>query len=234
MERERSRETTGSLTVLHGIPDFDTDVYADGELIIDEFEYGVAFGPLTLPGGDHTVETRSAGSAPTGEPHLAGPVPLPAGASVTVVTHLAPTDEPTLTTFVDDMSPVEMGRSRVVVRHTAPLDAVDVVVGAEIVLHALTSGGEETLVLLPGEYDVVVRVAGETTEAFAEPLTFQEGTAYFLHVVGHADGDVEILGTMASSSDASPARTDERDAGLDGDGRPRQTAWVGRLGGGEG
>lgn len=131
---------TGSVYAVHGIPGTPVDVYVDGTRAIDDFEPGTAKGPLQVPAGSRQV-TNFPAAAPddSGSPLLSGTADVPAGGNATLVAHLSAQGQPTLTPFVNDVSAVPAGQSRLVVRHTAAAPAVDVLAGRQPIVRGLTN-----------------------------------------------------------------------------------------------
>ncbi|MBW0119336.1 DUF4397 domain-containing protein [Pseudonocardia abyssalis] len=87
------------------------DVYVDGTRALDDFQPGTNAGPVDLPAGSREVAISPA-DAPdgSGEPLLSATADLPAGGNVTLVAHLSESGAPTVTPFVDDVSPCPPGR----------------------------------------------------------------------------------------------------------------------------
>ena len=114
------------MRVVHGLRGLVADVYLDGTLVLPTFQPERSTDPLPIPAGDHLVEIRSAGAAMTETPLLTQNVTVPAGFVGSLVAHLDGAGEPTLTAFADDLSAVPAGDSRLVVRHAAAAEPVNV------------------------------------------------------------------------------------------------------------
>jgi hypothetical protein len=82
-------QATGTVYVVHGIPDTPVDVYVDGQRALDDFQPGTTQGPVDLPAGTREIAIFPA-DAPnsSGSPLLSASPELPAGANVTLVAHL--------------------------------------------------------------------------------------------------------------------------------------------------
>ena len=125
-------QDTGTVYVVHGVPDTPVDVYVDGKRAIDDFQPGTSQGPVELPAGSHQVALFAADAADgSGTPVLSASADLPAGGNVTLVAHLDASGNPKITPFVNDVSSVPAGQARLVVRHTAAAPAVDVLAGGQ-------------------------------------------------------------------------------------------------------
>jgi hypothetical protein len=179
-------QETGTVYVVHGIPNTPVDVYVDGQRAIDDFAPGSSQGPLDLPSGSHQVALFAADASDgSGSPVLSANADLPAGANVTLVAHLSESGQPTITPFVNDVSAVPAGQARLVVRHTAAAPAVDVLAGGSPVISGLTNPNEKALEVPAGTVPAAVAAAG-TTEPVIGPanLDLKEGTATFVHAIG--------------------------------------------------
>ena len=129
------------VSVFHGVPGLDVDVYVSAdttytaqERLLTDFKPGTFAGPVDLAGGTYNLAVFAADpngdGDPTGDPAIkAEGVTVPAGANITVAANLTAAGEPTLTPYVNDVSKVDAGEGRLVVRHTAAAPAVDVLAG---------------------------------------------------------------------------------------------------------
>ena len=201
-------QDTGTVYVVHGIPNTPVDVYVDGQRAIDDFAPGSTQGPLELPSGPHKVALFAA-DAPdgSGSPVLGADADLPAGANVTLVAHLSESGQPTITPFVNDVSAVPAGQSRLVVRHTAAAPAVDVLAGDQPVIQGLTNPNEKALEVPAGAVSAAVAAAG-TTDPVIGPadLDLKEGTATFVHAIGSLqDKTLGLVTITVSNLHSSPS-----------------------------
>ncbi len=182
----------GTITVIHGIPDVDVDVYVDGDLTLETFEYLDVAGPLDLPAADYEVEVTLAGTDTT----VLGPetVALAAGANATIVAYLdyeADDDStPQLGVFVNDTSQMGSGNSRVAVRHLADAPAVDVLTDGTVLVDALANPDEDTITVPAGTYPITIAAdADNDVVVFEGDLEFKQGYTYAAHAVGSLDDD---------------------------------------------
>lgn len=203
-----------TVTVLHGIPGLTVDVYANGDVLVPGFEPGDQFGPAELPAGDYQIAIRAAGSPPDSEPAISRTITVPADVNATAIAHLDAGGDPTLSVFVNDVSALDPGNARVTVRHTAAFGAVDVLAAESPLIQGLTNPEEASQEVPGGTYAIAVTAAGSPdTRAFAGDVTFDAGTAYFVHAIGDptADsfdlliqtvdglGDAQVLGVSTGS-----------------------------------
>jgi hypothetical protein len=79
---------TGTVTIVHGIPNTPVDVYANGKKILSGFTFKTVTSPLSLPAGRYAIAVRKAGAAAGSAPILAATEQVPAGANLTIVADL--------------------------------------------------------------------------------------------------------------------------------------------------
>ena len=101
--------------------------------------------PSPIPSSCPPATTRSsrpAAEPADSEPAIAGTASLPAGANV--VDRRPPRRRwlPTLSVFVNDVTPTPAGNGRLVVRHTAAAPAVDVLAGGALIFGNLSNPNE--------------------------------------------------------------------------------------------
>jgi hypothetical protein len=184
-----AQDATGTVYVVHGIPDTPVDVYVDGQRALDDFAPGTTQGPLDLPSGSHQVAVFPA-DAPddSGDALLSANAEVPAGGNVTLAAHLTAEGRPTLSPLVNEVGDVPAGQARVVVRHLAAAPAVDVLAGGQPVVRGLTNPDQRALEVPAGTVSAAVAAAG-TTEPVIGPadLTLAEGTTTFVHAIGSLD-----------------------------------------------
>jgi hypothetical protein len=201
-------QETGTVFVVHGIPNTPVDVYVDGARALDDFQPGTSAGPVQLPAGTRDVTIFPADAADgSGAPLLSASPDLAAGANVTLVAHLTEAGQPTVTPFVNDTSSVPAGQARLVVRHTAAAPAVDVLAGGSPVVEDLTNPNQKALVVPAGTVSAAVAAAG-TTQPVIGPadVTLQEGTATFVHAIGSLqDNTPSLVSFTVSGLHSAPA-----------------------------
>lgn len=174
------------LSVLHGIPDTPVDVYVNGELTLDDFQPGDLAGPLDLPAGDYEVALTAPDATDDSSPVL-GPVTLTldADTNYTAVAHLDESGAPTVTPYVNDLSPTAAGEGRLTVRHDAAAPAVDVLAGGTPVIEGLANPDEASLDLPAGTVEASVAAAGTTDPVIGPaPVEIQEGVLTIVYAWG--------------------------------------------------
>ena len=203
-----AQASDGQVTVVHGIPDLPVDVYVNGDLTLEDFQYGDVAGPLTLPAGTYDLEIYPADADPAaGDPALAGSTDLPGGAYATIAAYLQEGGAPTLGVFVENNSDVAAGNARITARHLADFGAVDILANDGAVWEGVTNGvGADTEV--PADtYNIKITAAGDpATVALDADLPLGEGTNTIAYAVGSvADGNFVVVTQTITGLDSAPA-----------------------------
>jgi LPXTG-motif cell wall-anchored protein len=201
---------TGTVTVVHGVPDLVVDVYVDDQITLEDFAPDTVTNPLALATGDHELAVRPANAPPDSDPILSGSATLPSGANASIVAHLDAAGQPRLTVFVNDVSTVASGQSRLIVRHTAAAPAVDVLANGTPALTNLSNPNEAKADLPAGTISAAVAATGSTTPVLGPlDLNLPAETATIVYAVGSLEGGslkvlsqtVRGLGAPAESPD---------------------------------
>lgn len=157
----------GEVYVIHGLAEVTADIVVDGVVQQQKAEPRAVVGPLALPPGGHTVTLQpSEGDALTAQ------VDVAAGSSSTVVAHL-PADAtagPVLTVFVNDLSPVGMGKARLVVAHTAAVPPADVRIDGNVLFSNVANAESLELMVPAGSYSVDIVPTGTTSPVVFGPV----------------------------------------------------------------
>lgn len=184
---------TATVTIVHGLRGKLVDVYLDGQLTLEGFRPERTTDPLQVPAGDHRVELREGGSAPTDAPFATAVVPVEAGANLSVVAHLAADGEPTVSTFVNDLTTLAPGEARLVARNTAFVPPVAVLVDDAPVVDDLRSSDEYGVELASKTYGVEVRDAPDAGVLVPRnDVVVPEGSATIMYLIG-AERDDSLL-----------------------------------------
>jgi Domain of unknown function (DUF4397) len=208
-----AQASTGTVTVIHGVPGVTVDVYVNGTLTLEDFAPGTVTAPLALPAGDYAVAIRPAGADPSAAPIISGSTTLPAGANATLIAHLAANGTPTLGVFVNDTTATAAGQGRLVVRHTAAAPAVDVLAGGTAVVSNLQNPNEATLSLPAGTVSAAVAAAGTTTPLIGPvDIPVVAGQVTIVYAIGSLDAStlgavVQTIQVGQAAAPATPAPT---------------------------
>lgn len=179
---------TSQVSVVHGIPGQNVDVYVNGEKTLPDFAPGKVAGPLTLPEGSYDLVLTKPGDD-IGQALLkVDDAAVPGGANISLVAHLGVDGTPALTPFPNDVRKVGAGEARIIVRHTAAAPAVDVRAAGKPVFENLTNPKEAKADLPAGDVEADVVLAGTDTVAVGPAdLSLKEGTATIVYAVGSAE-----------------------------------------------
>jgi len=200
------------LYVIHGIPGQSVgidgapvDVYVNGGLALQNFQYKDIVGPLALPANTYTFEVYLAGSDPAAvNPVLSLTTSLSDGQNVTVIAHLTAANGLALTPFGNDLSPLpkpflrssagNYNLSRVVARHTAAAPVADLLVnGTPAFTVGNGTGASATVYSRP--YFFALAATGTTTPVLGPVrLALMDDYVYFIYAVGAlADGTFDLI-----------------------------------------
>lgn len=201
-----SAADTGTVYVVHGIPNTPVDVYVNGALTLDNFKPETVAGPLDLPAGKYDVVIAAPDSKDASKPILETSATVDAGTSYTLVAHLDADGKPTVTPYVNDTSTISAGNTRLVVRHDAAAPAVDVRAGGAVVLSNVTNPQEGVLNIPAGSVKADVVLAGTDKVAIGPAtLDLAEGSATFVHAIGSAkDGTLGLVSFTIAGLHSSP------------------------------
>ena len=210
----------GQVIVVHGVPELDVDIYVNGDLTLEGFQYGEVAGPLALPAGSYDLEVYAAGSDPeAGDPALSGSTDLPAGAVATIAAYLQEGGSPTLGVFVENTSAIDAGNARISAYHLADFGAVDVLANDGAVFEGVTNGNGGNTDVPADTYNVKITAAGDaSTVAFDQDLALAEGVNTIAYAVGSvADGNFAVVTAAISDLGTAPEGVPTGDAGLRAD-----------------
>jgi hypothetical protein len=206
-----------TLTVIHGLRGLLADVYLDGERVLEGFAPEQITDPLTVPAGSHDVAVREARAPETSEPALAGTITLEPGQAVTAIPHLDADGEPTLSTFVEDLTPLPAGQGRVILRHVAAGPPVDADYGDGTVLGTGIAHGDQAELVRPAGPGSVT-VTGEGSDSLLVPrgqIEIGDGTTTVLYLIGSAEaGDLGCLVQRIEGLVTAPAGAAFGNSGL--------------------
>lgn len=212
-----AQSNEGEVIVVHGVPDLTVDVYVNGELTLEDFEYGDVAGPLALPEGSYDLEVFAADADPEAdEPALTGSADLPAGAVATIAAYLQEGGAPTLGVFVENNAAIDAGNARVTARHLADFGAVDVLANDGAVFEGVTNGQGGDADVPADTYNIKITAAGDAeTVAFDADVDLAEGTNTIAYAIGSvADGNFQVATAAITDLGAAPEGVPTGDAGL--------------------
>ncbi|MFE9773737.1 DUF4397 domain-containing protein [Streptomyces sp. NPDC005931] len=204
------------VSVFHGVPGLTVDVYANGEELLGDFEPGTVTEPQALDAGTYDIKVFEAGQGPDGTPAVEKKIEVPAGANATVAAHLSADGKPRLTAFVNDVSAVDAGKSRLTVRHVAAAPAVDVRAGGQPAFTGLENPKEDTTTVDAGTVSADVVLAGTDTVAIGPAdVDLKEGTSNVVYAWGSAeDKNLALKVQTFSGMESAPNAVNAGRAGV--------------------
>ncbi|TXS54324.1 DUF4397 domain-containing protein [Streptomyces sp. t39] len=202
----QAQQDKAMVSVFHGVPGLDVDVYANGDELLGDFKPGTVTEPQALDAGTYDIQVFKAGSDPGGTPAIEKKIEVAAGSDATVAAHLSADGTPQLTAFADDTDEVQSGKARLTVRHVAAAPAVDVRAGGTPLFSDLVNPKEGTAEVDAGTVSADVVLAGTDTVAIGPAdLDLKSGTGTVVYAWGSADDKNLALATQAiDTAKASP------------------------------
>lgn len=200
-----------TVSVLHAIPEGSgadvVDVYAGDAMLIDNFTPG-SLETLMVPEGTYDLAVFADGEGPgngTAVLEAAG-VEVPGGANATVTANLDAEGNPALNVYVNDISEVAAGESRLTVRHIAAAPAVDVRADGAVIIENLVNPDEAIVTVPAGSYSADVVLAGTDTVALGPAdLSLAEGTNTIVYAWGSAEaGNLALATQVIDGLDGAP------------------------------
>lgn len=197
-----AQESGALIRFVHAIPQAPAvDIYTNGQLTIQNLDYGQASGYVNVPAGEHRLTVTATGdTAPLWEQ----PVNPTAGAALTLVA--APDSPPAFLVYQDDLSPLPLGKARFAAIHAvAEAPGVDIALAdGQVAIPSLQFGQPAgSLDLDTGfVYEFVVVPGGETPAdalVVPDPLALTSGTSYVLVVYGPASAPTAFILTAPTS-----------------------------------
>ena len=146
----------------------------DAGQLINDFLYRTVVGPVSLPPASYTVyvakpTASNDGKLQADEVLFSKTLAVPSGKNLSAVASLDAAGQPTINVFVNDVSAVPAGGSRLSIRHAAAAPAVKADVGFLPYSRSYSffvntygpaeNGQQADITTASGKYDVVVRVA---------------------------------------------------------------------------
>ncbi len=192
--------------LIHGIPGVNVDVVVDGAPVFENFAFSdtqdlSSFAGQTLAG----VQVKAAGA----DDVLidAGDLAVPASGNFTVFAHLDGDGNPAIAVFENDVSTIEAGNGRLVVRHAAAAPAVDVKANGEVAFTNIANGAEASADLPAGTISAEVVPTGADEPVVIGPadLPITEGASLIVYATGSLDDGLEVI--TESIADLGPTPT---------------------------
>jgi hypothetical protein len=206
----------GTVYVLQGIADATASVLVDGRTVASDVPAKTVVGPLPLDPGRHTVELKK-GSGGLAQASFE----VSAGSSTDLLAHRFPDSSrsPSFTVYRNDLSPVQAGKTRLLVAHAAVVPPADIVVDGSVLVRNVANGESATKVVPGGSYRVSIVPTATDGPAVLVPttLTVKAGTLTNVFAIGDPaagtmDAIVQPLAVRTTGS-STPTAVNTGDGG---------------------
>ncbi|MDH4279669.1 MAG: DUF4397 domain-containing protein [Acidimicrobiia bacterium] len=202
--------------LIHGIPGVDVDVYVDGAAVFEGFSFSDTQDLSSFAGQTLTaVQVKAAGA----DDVLidAGDLAVPASGNYTVFAHLDADGNPAIAVFENDVSTIEAGNGRLVVRHAAAAPAVDVKANGEVAFSNLANGAEASADLPAGTISAEVVPTGADEPVVIGPadLPITEGASLIVYATGSLDDGLEVITESITDLGPTPTAVNTGDSPVD-------------------
>ena len=206
------------IQVLHGVPGTEVDVYVNGEAIATGFESGTIAGPIAMEPGDYEVALYPATDLPpansadrSDEALFTQMVPV-GGSAASVVAHLDEGGEIAISPFLEQLSAVDPGQGRIMIRHLMAAGDAEATVDGEVV-GSLAPGEEAAVEVDAGSVDV--EITGSNGDVLASAtVAVDDGELVSLSAIGAPGSSAELVVQRYSGLATAPAAVPTGDSGL--------------------
>ncbi len=213
---------TAGIQLLHGVPGAEVDVYVNGTAIATSFEAGTIAGPISMEPGDYEVALYPATDLPpanrsdrSDEALFTQMVPV-GGSAASLVAHLDPNGQVTISPFLEQLNAVDPGQGRLMVRHLMAGGDADALVDGEVV-GSLAPGEEAAIEVDAGSVDVAI-VGSDGTVVTSATVAVGDGELVALSAIGAPGQSAELVIQRYSGLATAPAAVPTGDSGLLGAG----------------
>lgn len=166
---------TAKVTVFHGIPGVDVNVYVNDKITLTNFKPSTFAGPLTLPAGKYKIDITSyaadmAAGMKTAD--VIGPVTVKVagGHNYTIAAYLTTKGKPTATVLDNNISKLPSKKGRVTVVHLANAPTVKVTANGATLVKKLSNGQHAQAVVPAKTYKVGLVAGGKTVFSTKLPV----------------------------------------------------------------
>ncbi|QIG42934.1 DUF4397 domain-containing protein [Nocardioides anomalus] len=211
-----AKAAVGQVALIQAVPQVQLTVTVDGQPVRKDVAEGTVVGPLELAVGSHQV------SFTDGKQTIDSTVDVSAGQASDVVVH-RPAEvggQPVVSVYPTPSDPIDPGKARVLLAHTATTAPADVVVDGQTVFTNIANGEFAQADVAAGAHVVSLLPAGIKADPILGPLDvdLEPGTITAVYAVGNPkDGSMNVItrttGGTASASQA-PSQIDTGSAGL--------------------
>ena len=210
------------IQLLHGVPGAEVDVYVNGRAIATGFEAGTIAGPIAMEPGDYEVALYPATDVPpastadrSDEALFTQMVPV-GGSAASIVAHLDTNGEVTISPFLEQLSAVDPGQGRLMIRHLMAGGDVEATVDTNVV-GSLSPGEEAAVDVDAGSVDVAI-VGADGTVLTSAPVNVGDGELVVLSAIGAPGRSADLVVQRYSGLATAPAAVPTGNSGLLGGG----------------
>jgi len=169
--------------IVQGLPGRALDVAVDGKQVASGVEAAAIAGPYAVKAGSRKITFSE-----NGDVVLERSFSVTAKSSWDVVVHLPENsaDDPAVTVFRNDVSPVPRGKASLVVAHTATVPPADIRVNGDVLFENIGNGESLKLTVPVATYEVAIVPTGETEPVVLGPLelTVKGGAVNRVYAIG--------------------------------------------------
>lgn len=194
------------ISLLHGIPDVDVDVFANGEVLVEDFSFGDASDLSALAGQTLSgLELRVAGTEDVAVD--VGDLELPSGGSHTIIAHLEEDGTPAATMFENNTAETSAGNGRITVRHVMEGGPIDVLFDGFRTMRDLGNRQEATIQNPVGTLSVEIVPADEDDPTLIGPAPAEvtDDESLVVYAVGPADDPTFLTQSVGNGTKAPVA-----------------------------
>lgn len=211
-------DDTATVYLVQGVAGTTASMSVDGKVVQQSAAAKTIVGPLRLSAGVHTVAVDAPGTAQD----VTSSITVKAGDNVDAVVHRQadPNAKPEITTYVNDLSAIPAGTSRLTVAHTAAVGPADIRVKQKVLFANIANGEELTLTVPAGTYPIEIVPTATTGPVVLGPvdLPVKKGTLTRVFAIGVAatgsmDAVVQELPLATRGSGSAPATVDAGNGG---------------------
>ncbi len=193
--------TMGYIRVFHAVPDGpDVDIYADGNKIVEDLAYGEYTDYLSVPEGTYRISLYVSG---TDTPVIENMLTV-RGNTMKTVAAVGPVDTISFLAIPDANIPMEMGKAMLRFGHLSPnAPAVDITLPDGTPLFQNVSFKQLTnyVAVPPGNYTVMVRLAGTTDNVLTVPnLNLGANNYYTAYAIGLAGETPSLAAVLVTDT----------------------------------
>ena len=206
------------IQLLHGVPGAEVDVYVNGTAIATGFEAGTIAGPIAMAPGDYEVALYASTDLPpadmadrSDEALFTQMVPV-GGSAASVVAHLDADGDIAISPFLEQLSAVDPGQGRLMIRHLMAAGDAEATVNGEVV-GSLAPGEEAAVEVDAGPIEVEI-VGSDGSVLASASIAIDDGELVALSAIGAPGASAELVVQRYSGLATAPAAVPTGNSGL--------------------